>query len=652
MDKAPARGLYSFGMHAGATRGPEARIAIAFALALAATAAVSWAALAGPFLFDDFPNLQHLASLRGALDWASIAHYVSLFEGDPGRPLSMLSFVLNDATWPSQPRSFKYTNLMVHLLVGTVLFGLARTLARARLPGRGADLVAVLAAAAWLLHPMQLSTSMLVIQRMTQLAALFAAAGLWGYAALALRARGTGTAFAAIAALGAGTVLALLCKENGALVPLLAVVANGTLLRDRLAQAPTAARRVLLAGAAAPVVAFVGAIALRWEALTSYGSRDFTMAERLASQARALADYLAQVIVPRLRGGGIYHDDFAVSRGLLEPWTTLPAILFVVALAAAAFALRRRWPVPAFAVGWFLGGHLLESTAFPLELYFEHRNYLPMFGILFALAWGAATAAARWRRIAMAGAVLWLAYATWLTAVQARVWGDAAALATVWAIEHPGSARAVQQHADHVARHGDPREAAGLLLDAYARGVRGGAFPLQALAIACGTGDARVARSASPYLRGLREDAYGADTLSTVSALRREVQHGRCPTVLDDAGWLAVTDALLDNPRFVAANAGAYLHVERAYLFRHRRRLGPTMRELEAAWAVRPSAGLALLGATTLASAGLDEQAIAWARKGLAATPRGVRGMLSRDEERLRQVLQLLEARHGGAPHG
>src|SRR5690606_23571777 len=175
------------------------------------------------FLFDDFPNLQHLSALNGQLTWRSLAHYASLFDGQIGRPLGMLSFAINDSAWPSEPWAFKYTNLLLHLLTGTLIFGLARSLAHVSFRSRSSDLLALLTAAAWLLHPMQLSTSMLVVQRMTQLSALFAIAGLWGYVALATRARCRLGAVAAIAVLGIGTGLAVLCKENGALTPILAV---------------------------------------------------------------------------------------------------------------------------------------------------------------------------------------------------------------------------------------------------------------------------------------------------------------------------------------------------------------------------------------------------------------------------------------------
>src|SRR5690606_38481334 len=103
-------------------------ITLCFPALVALAAFLSWPALTGPFLFDDFPNLELLAELNGHLDFHSLANYVTLFQGGPGRPLSMLSFVINDFDWPSDPWSFKYTNLMLHLLTGTLIFGFARSL--------------------------------------------------------------------------------------------------------------------------------------------------------------------------------------------------------------------------------------------------------------------------------------------------------------------------------------------------------------------------------------------------------------------------------------------------------------------------------------------------------------------------------------------
>jgi hypothetical protein len=612
---------------------------------LAMTVVISWPALTGPFLFDDFPNLEHLQALGGHLDWKSLANYAAQYKGEPGRPLSMLSFVINDNAWPSNPWGFKYTNLMIHLLVGVLVFGLARSLARSFSDPVRRDLTALLIAAAWLLHPMQLSTSMLVVQRMTQLSALFALAGVWSYVALAYRAVTASVAVFAISALGAGTVLALLCKETGALTPLLAVVVNATLLRQQLLALPRANRRLLFWGSLLPVLCILIAIMLRWDSLTGYGNRDFDMGDRLLTQARVLVNYAYQILVPNLRGGGIYHDDFAISRTLWNPWTTLPAIALILGAAAYASASSRSRPVLAFGVLWFVAGHLLESTVFPLEIYFEHRNYLPMFGPLFCLAHAATSAPRYWRLPATSFAIMWILFAAWLTSVQATIWGDARKLTAVWAVEHPESARAMQQRANYVARHMSSPEAAEILLDAYRRGVRGDDFPLQALSIACARQDTALADRAWPLVKAALENAtYDNAVVDVMGRLRSRSQRATCPDILDEGDWLLLSDYLLSNPRYAAGKGGRHLHVQRSYVYRNRRDLDGTMRELEAAWAARPTADLAQLIAATLASAGLYDEATLWADRALEHKVGGVRGWLSMDDEKSKKLKHALES--------
>ncbi len=51
-----------------------------------------------------------------------------------------------------------------------------------------------------------------------------------------------------------------------------------------------------------------------------------------------------------------------------------------------AFLLRRRYPLLLLAVLFFLVGHSMESTLIPLEMVYEHRNYLPGMLVCLALA--------------------------------------------------------------------------------------------------------------------------------------------------------------------------------------------------------------------------------------------------------------------------
>src|SRR4051812_37775191 len=112
--------------------------------------------LAGPFVFDDTPNLVTPLQtwLDGAIGWREIVF--GNHSGMLGRPISMLTFLGNAAISGLDPAPFKATNLAIHLLCGALLYCLLKRLLREDvLLARHASLAAILVSAVWLLHPMQ-----------------------------------------------------------------------------------------------------------------------------------------------------------------------------------------------------------------------------------------------------------------------------------------------------------------------------------------------------------------------------------------------------------------------------------------------------------------------------------------------------------------
>jgi tetratricopeptide (TPR) repeat protein len=69
--------------------------------------------------------------------------------------------------------------------------------------------------------------------------------------------------------------------------------------------------------------------------------------------------------------------DIGLSTGLLTPWTTLPALALTLAIPAGAWFFRNSCPLASFSLLFFWVNHLIEGTVIPLEIVFEHRNYLP-----------------------------------------------------------------------------------------------------------------------------------------------------------------------------------------------------------------------------------------------------------------------------------
>ena len=421
-------------------------------LLLATTVLAYWSGLHGYFSFDDAANLidNNALQTRGPSWWA--AAWQAMWSGNAGplrRPLAMLSFWGNFMTTGMDPFWFKLTNLLIHGANGLLVYGLVRELAAAR-GHTQANRLAMLAAGLFLLHPLQLTSVLYVVQRMTSLSATFMLLGLWWYARLRIRwqqRHGMGVALQAMAVLGLSATLAALTKENGVLVVPFALVLDMTLLRDN------ADRRLWLVYG--PLLVLPGLWLLHYllhhgqAMVQGYASRGVALWPHWLSEARVLWLYLGLIFWPSQSALGLYHDDFTPSAGLFHPPTTLVALAGWVVLLVGAGLLRRRAPWLSCGVLWFMAGHSLEALL-NLELVHEHRNYLPILGpIMGAAALLAALNKAKGKLGLGAGlaALVLFSGLTLATAERATVWGQDVLWGLSEALHHPRSARAHLQAA-------------------------------------------------------------------------------------------------------------------------------------------------------------------------------------------------------------
>lgn len=432
--------------------------ALALLMTLGLVVIVYRPGLGGGFLFDDFRNLEDLGAYGGIRDWETFSSFVlGGWSGPAGRPLSLLSFLIDDTNWPSEAARFKPTNLAIHLLCGLFLIWATLSLLRVYgVPEAKAQWFAVFSGACWLLHPYLVSTTLYVVQRMAQLAALFVFAGLTGYlhGRRLLPSRPAAATLWMGGSLVIGTVLATLSKENGVLLPLLAGVIEFCAPAEARRQGPSRGFLALFMGLPALVIAGYLASMLTF-AEHPWPTRNFNQIERVLSQTRIVWDYLGNLYLPRIEGQGLYHDDFVVSRNLLVPAATLPALLGLLALVAAAVSLRQRWPLFSLAVLFFLVGHLLESTVIGLELYFEHRNYLPAAFLFLPLASGLDRLGQRFgRSIPVLAALVLIGILATFTGLRARLWADTDRLELYWASRAVDSPRAQNALAAFYIRQG------------------------------------------------------------------------------------------------------------------------------------------------------------------------------------------------------
>ena len=127
--------------------------------------------LKGGFLFDDFSNLGDLARYGDMGDWENAKQFILSGQSGPtGRPISLFSFWLTAEAWPNNPAIFKAINILIHLLCGILLyFVTCLTLKSYGYEQKKVIWISLLASSIWLLHPYFVSTTLYIVQRMTQL---------------------------------------------------------------------------------------------------------------------------------------------------------------------------------------------------------------------------------------------------------------------------------------------------------------------------------------------------------------------------------------------------------------------------------------------------------------------------------------------------
>lgn len=414
--------------------------------------------LSGPLLFDDIPNLTAnvLAAIGGDRfdDWRTAA--LSSNSGLLYRPLAMATFAFNyvlAGQW--SPAGLKVLNLLIHFLVAACVYCFCwlalgspalKSCAKSVSARHG---IALFAAAFWVLHPLHVSTVLYAVQRMAQLSALFTLLGLIVFCRYRLCWAEHGASLGAIITAGLWlsllALLAVLSKENGLLLLALIPIVEVTLFRGVWAGGTS--KRLLLASWAVLIVPTVLiTIALVYQpslVMASYGGREFTLEQRLLTQPRVLWHYVSWLVWPDIKAMGLHHDDISLSTGLLQPLTALAAIITWLGILVAAWLARQRAPALLFAVLFFLGAHSVESSFVPLEMVYEHRNYLPSVGLVLAVALLLArlleVCAASLRVLASAGmlGVLFV-----LLLMRSAAWSDGLQLARVNVVNHPQSPRA------------------------------------------------------------------------------------------------------------------------------------------------------------------------------------------------------------------
>ncbi|WP_447897899.1 hypothetical protein [Stenotrophomonas sepilia] len=523
---------------------------------------VYWNGLNGGFIFDDFPNLVDDPDWRlTSLDFTSIAQVMGNgVTGDVGRPLALLSFGLNYYFTGLAPWPMKVTGLALHLLNSMLVFALASGLIGRVLSMSSSQvrLTAFMVATAWMVHPLQVSTVLYVVQRMEMGGATGALIALLCY----LKARSSVPCSRAAlfwwcgAVVGAGIGLAF--KETAILIPVYTLLIEVFLLKFRNPDGTRArALSVLYAFGATGAALLYFAVILPGALVPErYSARDFSLAGRLYSQPAILLNYLQQIMLPWPESLKFYYDNAQVPPSWRSTVFIVP-MLALVALLTAAWGVRKRWPLTALGIGWFFASHLLTSNVVPLELAFEHRNYLAIAGVALALVQPLGALMQRWtveaRRTVGGVLLLFVAAMGW---IQVQTWADPMRLALTLSNRNPDSSRAGYElgRALLASAPADPASPAWALAEkefTHAASLPGSSpLPEQALIILkSNQGRAQLPEVWAALERKISRRSLGPQEVGALEAIVACRVEGGCRPAEEQVLFALLSTATAENPR-------------------------------------------------------------------------------------------------------
>lgn len=391
--------------------------------------------LNGDFVFDDHKIIKN----NPLVNVSKLSQIINILPTtDTSRRIGMMSFALNYYWGGTNPFGYHLVNVIIHFLNGLVLFFLSYTILTLPLVAKewrgNALTLSFFGSMLWLVHPIQTQAVSYIVQRVTSLATLFYLLSLYCYFKGRIHSSYKRLVLF-VFSLFFG-LLALGTKENTATLPFFVLLSEFLFFQQESFKMDK--RRLCYLFLFGGTVILLAAIYLGSDFLSnmdlSYQKWGWTPLQRLLTELRVVVIlYLGLLIYPHPPRLNVDHD-FALSYSLFSPFTTFLSLVVICSLLALALILIKKNRLVSFALLWFFGNLVIESSIIPLELVFEHRLYLPsmtffimVIGLCFSLA---KEKREKWVTLLVIPCILLLSYWTYernsVWQGSLSLWGDAA----------------------------------------------------------------------------------------------------------------------------------------------------------------------------------------------------------------------------------
>jgi|GEM_PF-991873 len=398
--------------------------------------------LQGAFYYDDYGNLDELSNV---VDLKSFWDFISSGVAGPlGRPISLATFGLQAGAWPEDGSQFILVNVLIHLANSVVLFFITVDLLRLSfndVSRRRLNFAAFGTTLLWALLPLNVSTTLIAIQRMTGLSAFFVLCGIWCYLK-SFEIYKNYPLFKSLciqySILLIFALLSMFSKENGALLPIFILVLELSIIRDiSLKSGGRRFRLVLLITSLLAILYYLSPIRMDWFVVSE--SRNFSAWERIRTEWVLMWSYIKLAIFPIPSAFSPFHDDVEIVQ---DAYLWILAGVSWLSVFSVSLLVRKKTYWLFFVVSWFFVGHLLESTSILLELYFEHRNYLGTYGLCLGFVVLILRLPFKYRAVGDIFCGLYVLFIALVCYATTSLWGKPVTAAEIWSASHPRSSRA------------------------------------------------------------------------------------------------------------------------------------------------------------------------------------------------------------------
>ncbi len=334
----------------------------------------------GAWVFDDDPNIVENSNVHmNNLDLESIERAASgMGRKRLDRPLAYLSFGFNYFLGGLNTTGYHIVNISIHLITTVFLYMLILKILNlskisTRYASRAAS-IALLTAALWSTHPIHVTSVTYIVQRMASMMSMFYIMAFYFFI-MGRTSNFLKLKFVWYFLFIVSFVMAMATKENAIMLPIAIYIFEILLIKpiDKKNY-----RYHLLLGSLLIIIVLLISFyfANPLSIISGFQNRNFTLTERLLTQPRVLLFYLSLLVYPMTDRFTLIYD-LPVSTSLLSPLTTIPSILFWIVWIAVAIFITKKRPLISFCMLFFLINYLVESSFIPLEMIYEHRNYLP-----------------------------------------------------------------------------------------------------------------------------------------------------------------------------------------------------------------------------------------------------------------------------------